>query len=119
MDYNTLILIAGAILSLLFSYIPGLNIWYAALQADTKRLIMAGVLLVTSAAIFGLVCAGLAGDFGLTLTCDKQTIIGLIKTFVLALIANQTTYAITPQTTAVKKLKASTALDEHDIQSYG
>ena len=35
--------IAGVVLSLLFSYIPGLRTWFAALVTETKQLIMLGV----------------------------------------------------------------------------
>ena len=46
MSPETLTLIAGAALSLLFAYFPGLNTWFAAKSSDVKRLIMAGVRLV-------------------------------------------------------------------------
>ena len=36
-------LIVGAIVSLFFSYIPGLNTWFDQLLPEYKRLIMAGV----------------------------------------------------------------------------
>ena len=38
--------VAGVVLSLAFSYVPGLRDWYEALAGEFKRLIMAGVLLV-------------------------------------------------------------------------
>ena len=105
MSPETLTLIAGAALSLLFSYIPGLNVKFAALSGDVKRLIMAGVLLVVSAAIFGLSCAGLGGSFNLAaLACTKEGAIDLLKTFVMALVANQATYAITPLPEKVKAI---------------
>ena len=102
MTSDSLILISGAVLSLLFSYFPGLNTWFAAKPSDVKRLIMAGVLLVVSAAIFGLSCAGYGSDIGITLDCSKEGVIGLVKVFILALIANQSMYAITPLPEKVK-----------------
>jgi len=104
MTSDSLILISGAALSLLFSYFPGLNTWFAAKSSDVKRLIMAGVLLVVSAAIFGLSCAGYGSDIGITLDCSKEGVIGLVKVFILALIANQGAYALTVKTEAVKRL---------------
>ena len=104
MTSDSLILISGAVLSLLFSYFPGLNTWFAAKSSDVKRLIMAGVLLVVSAAIFGLSCAGYGSDIGITLDCSKEGVIGLVKVFILALIANQGAYALTVKTEAVKRL---------------
>ena len=48
--------IAGVVLSLLFSYIPGLRTWFAALVAETKQLIMLGLLILVTAAIYALGC---------------------------------------------------------------
>ena len=105
MSSETLILISGAVLSLLFSYVPSLNTWFAAKSPDIKRLIMAGMLLLVSAAVFGLSCAGLGGEIGIQLECSKEGVIGLVKTFILAIVANQGAYALTPQPQAVKNLQ--------------
>jgi len=101
---------AGILLSLLFSYIPGLNTKFAALAKETKQLIMLGLLLVVAVCAFGLACAGVLTDlFGIMITCDKAGAIGLVQAFVLAAIANQATYTLTPQTKAVKAAKESAA----------
>ena len=105
MSSETLILISGAVLSLLFSYVPSLNTWFAAKSPDIKRLIMAGMLLLVSAAVFGLSCAGLGGEIGIQLECSKEGVIGLVKTFILAIVANQGAYALTPQPQAVKDVQ--------------
>ncbi len=105
MSSETLILISGAVLSLLFSYVPSLNTWFAAKSPDIKRLIMAGMLLLVSVAVFGLSCAGLGGEIGIQLECSKEGVIGLVKTFILAIVANQGAYALTPQPQAVKNLQ--------------
>lgn len=104
MTTDTLILIAGAFLSLLFSYFPGLNTWFAAKSPDIKRLIMVGVLFVVSGAIFGLSCAGYGSEIGVTVDCNKAGLIGLLKIFILAIIANQGAYAVTVKTSQVKRL---------------
>lgn len=92
--------ITGAVLSLAFSYIPGLNVHFAALTAEVKRLVMAALLLVISAAIYALGCAGIvqAG-----ITCDEQGIVQLAWIFISAVMANQSTYNLTPRTEAVKQ----------------
>jgi hypothetical protein len=93
--------IAGIVLSLGFSYIPGLSVWYAKLDGIYKRLLMAGLLLLTAAAAFGLSCA----DIFATVKCSQDGVIGLVEVFVLALIANQSTYLITPESKAVSEAK--------------
>jgi len=95
MTAETLALIAGAVLSLGFSYTPGLSEWFAKLEGVYKRLIMAGLLLLVAAVVAGLACAGFGPDFGLTVTCDRAGLIALVQTFVVALMANQATYSIT------------------------
>jgi hypothetical protein len=91
--------LAGAALSLLFSYVPGLNTRFAELSPDIKRLVMAGMLLLTTAALYGLSCGGILQT---GLTCDQPGLVRAIYTFFLALIANQSTYSISPQTSSVK-----------------
>lgn len=90
-----LVSIAGVVLSLLFSYIPGLRVWFAALISEKKQLIMLAVLIIVTGGVFGLGCAGIL-DIGLA--CDKGGVIALVRLLIVALIANQSTYLISPQT---------------------
>jgi len=103
MSAESLALISGAVLSLLFSYIPGLNVKFAELGSEVKRLIMAGLLLAVAASVYGLSCAGWGASLGIVVPCDQEGLLSLIQVFVLALIANQSAYAITPQTNAVRE----------------
>jgi len=96
MTAETLSAISGVVLSLLFSYIPGLSKWYGEKSEDVKRLIMLGLIVLAGAAAFGLACGGLAGDFGIGLTCDKAGGIALLKSIAAAAIANQAAYQLTP-----------------------
>lgn len=48
--------ILGAIVSLLFSFFPGLREWFNALKPGEKLLVMVGLGVVVSAAIFGISC---------------------------------------------------------------
>jgi hypothetical protein len=93
MTSQTLLIILGAALSLLLSYIPGLATWFQPLPDDKKRFIMLIMLVVITGAIFGLSCVGWMD----AVTCDKPGAIGLITAFLLALMANQSTFAISPK----------------------
>lgn len=97
MDFHpspeSLAMLAGAVLSLLFSYVPGLSDWYGKLNPTYKRLIMAGLLLVVTGAVFGLSCAGILSG----VVCDKSGLIDLVWTFILTIVANQSVYAISPR----------------------
>jgi hypothetical protein len=93
--------IVAIVLSLLFSYVPGLNTWYAALTGEWKRVGMAVLLLLTAGAVFGMSCANVLAY----VTCDQIGAIGLVKIFVAALIANQATFVLSPVTLAVQTAK--------------
>jgi len=102
MTANELSALAGIVLSLAFSYIPKANTWFAALAAEYKRLIMLGVLLATALAVYGISCAGW---FATGITCDQAGITALVQAFIAALVANQATYLITPQPSAVREAR--------------
>lgn len=103
MTSDLLSAIAGIVLSLAFSYVPGLSTKFAKLASSTKRLIMAGLLLATAGAAFGLSCANVFAS----VTCDKPGALGLVSHFITGLIANQGMYAISPETEAVRDAKLS------------
>jgi len=99
--------VAAVILSLLFSYAPGLNAWYAGLDETKKKLVMLGVLAVTAASIAGLSCAGLLTDlFGLEVTCDRAGFVAIARALIAAVVASQATYLISPTARAVTEAKA-------------
>lgn len=106
MTADGLALYAGVLLSLLFSYVPGLNTWFAGLEAIYKRLIMLALLLLTALAVYGIACIGWGEWLGVALTCDKTGLVELVRAFVLAMIANQATYQISPETKGVRAAKA-------------
>jgi hypothetical protein len=84
--------LAGIALSLAFSYIPGLNARFQALDGQWKRVALLGTLAVVSAGIYGLSCGGIVD----AVSCDQAGAIGLVQAFVLALVANQSAYQLTP-----------------------
>jgi hypothetical protein len=94
MTLETLSLGAGAVLSLLASYIPGWDKWYSSLEPIYKRIIMAVLLVLVSAGIFGLSCMGMGDQIGVAVTCDYEGGAPLFRIFISALIANQAAYAI-------------------------
>lgn len=95
MTTNQLTSIAAVILSLAFSYLPGLSGWYEALRSEAKRLTMLGLLVLVAAGVFSLACAGFGLSLGISLVCDSQGAFGLLQTLIMALVANQATYLIT------------------------
>lgn len=100
---EALVLFAGVILSLCFSYIPKLNVWYAAKSEEFKKLVMLVLLLVVTAGIFVLGCFNIIPVE--SFTCERQTAVKFFYLFILALISNQSVYKVSPTTQAVKQAK--------------
>lgn len=85
---------AGAgLLSLAFAYVPGLKTWFGSKDSTTKRLAMAGALLVVAAASFGLACWQ-PDKFTDFVSCSEAGITELLWLYILALVANQGTYSL-------------------------
>jgi hypothetical protein len=98
--------VAGILISLGFSYIPGLNIKFALFTPEQKRLVMLLLTALTAVIMFGLACAGVVKDlFGLVLACDRDSALVLARSFVYAAVTNQTAYQLTPQTAKVRAVK--------------
>ena len=93
--------VAGIILSLIFSYIPGLNAKFAMLENVYKRLIMLLLTFLTALGIFGLSCAGVFNY----VTCDKGGAWLLLGLFIQVAVANQSAYQITPDAPVVTEIK--------------
>jgi len=93
MTVEQLALLGGTLLSLLFSYVPGLSGWFDAKDKTIKRLIMAVLLLVVAGGALALSCANLANT---GVACTQQGVMDLIGIYILALVANQSVYAISP-----------------------
>lgn len=91
MTAETLALWAGALLSLALGYIPGLSKKYNALDGEWKAALMGVLLIVSAIAVFALSCGAII-DVGVT--CDKQGATELVTLLILALIANQSTFAL-------------------------
>ena len=103
MSAAALALIAGTALSLAFSYIPRADGSFKKQNGVTKRLIMLGCLVLTSGIVYGLSCIGWGSAWGITVVCDQPGLLGLVGQFTIAMIANQSAFAISPQKKVVKK----------------
>lgn len=106
MSAESLSLIAGTVLSLIFSYIPGAKEWFLQFNGQGKRLIMLALISLSAGIVFGLSCWGWGFEFGITLICNQTGLFGLVRQVVLAIIANQSIYAISPHTTPKPKIQS-------------
>jgi hypothetical protein len=82
--------IAGVLLSLAFSYIPGLSDWYGAKTSQVKSLVMLGLLLLAAAGTLAYQCRGDGA-------CYSTGLEPAIMAFVAAAVANQTTFLLSPR----------------------
>lgn len=91
MDNIELAALAGIIISLVFNYVPGASTWYATLTAQAKSLWMLGFLLIACVVLFMASCLGYSSQ----VACSVEGVKSLVPLFVIAAIANQSTYLIT------------------------
>jgi hypothetical protein len=85
----------GVILSLIFSYIPGRESWWANLEAAKKRLVMLLLLVLVAVMSFLFACIGWATDIGYTMACNRSGFVGLVTALIYAIMANQSAYQLT------------------------
>lgn len=97
--------VAGVVLSLLFSYVPGLNTWFAGKAEETKKLLMLALLAVVAGGVFGLSCTQFGTALGIPLTCDQAGGFKMVMILVFAVMGNQGAYGLTIQTNKVKSAK--------------
>ena len=85
--------IAGALLSLAFSYFPGLSEAYETLDPTRKRLVMLIFLVIAALGLYAASCAGL---FGIPASvCTETGTKNLAWIFILCAVVNQTAYGLT------------------------
>jgi hypothetical protein len=97
MSADTLSMIAGAILSLACSYLPGLYEQFERLTPVGKRLVMLCLLVLVATGSYGLACAGWGAGLGLELACDQAGALGLARALILAIVANQGAFLLSPK----------------------
>ena len=91
----------GLLLSLAFNYIPGLRTKYAGLTDVQKSGIMALALVLVVALLAASSCAKLWA----MVSCDKVGFMQLASMLGTALVVNQASYKLSPQTADVKAAK--------------
>jgi pilus assembly protein Flp/PilA len=101
---NLLATIVSAILALAFDWFPKLAPWYDTLSELKKRQLMALLLTITIAAIFGGLCAQLitSPDF----TCAQASLAKLIEMGFTLIVTNQGVHMLFKPTAAVKLARA-------------
>lgn len=88
--------IAGAILSALFTYVPGLSGWYDHQAPQLKGLVMLGCMALASVVIYAARC----WDFyPVAVTCDDAGIKTLVVAFIFAVVGAQGAHGATKRLT--------------------
>ena len=87
--------LAGAALSFLFAYVPKFKDWYGAKDAQTKQLIMLGLLALVAIVIGALNCVNVVSAYLPVYSCDQVGIISLIEAFGVAVGGNIVAYQST------------------------
>jgi hypothetical protein len=87
------------VLSLAFSYVPGLKQWFDKQTGTTKRLVVLACLVVVTAGALALGCTAILPTSWATpaTACSTTTITDAIAAFVAALVGSQTAYTFQPQ----------------------
>ena len=88
---NQYAVIAGALMALLFFYVPGLNAWYEKLPPDQKQLVMLAALFVAVGGRFALSCFGKDTAF----VCSSNGAYDALVQFVLSVVSNAGVYKAT------------------------
>jgi len=89
---ETISMIAGVALSLAFGYIPGLSTKFDELEPTLKRLCMGLCVVAVGLASIAWGCVGTN-----SVSCDTDTVVNSIRSIIMALMANQSMYAISPK----------------------
>mgnify|MGYP001304254825 CR=1 FL=1 len=102
-DSKWLLAAAAMLISVAVSLIKPVRIWWDGFDATGKRLTMGGVIILVAFAMFMRSCyLDLPG-----VSCTAQGVDGLIQHVILALIANQTAYDLTPTPSFARKSTSS------------
>lgn len=102
---DAIAMVVGAAISLAASYLPGFRAKWAALDDDRKRSAMAVATIATGVVLYVLACVpALAFPF---MACPAGGVWSLIGTIIAALVANQATDRVSPDTADVKIIKAA------------
>lgn len=92
MTYAILMGIVMSVISLIFSFVPGLKQWFENFKPEAKQLFMLIATIVVAGGIFGLGCAGL---ISVGTVCTWKGAWDLVVLIFVGIVSNQGTYAIT------------------------
>lgn len=92
MQQDIIASVAGVLISLVCSYVPGVKDIFAALDPTRKRLVVLIALAVASIGIFGASCAGLVS----TVACTQEGASAILRAFVVAMVTSQGAYLLSP-----------------------
>lgn len=93
---------AGAVISLVFEYFPGLRDEFDQLSDDMQRIVMIGIVFLSVAIAFAMSCLAVIAAFA----CTSAGALDALWIFILAVIANQGAFLIAPKKGFVARLKA-------------
>jgi hypothetical protein len=82
--------VAAVVLSLLFTYVPGLRVWYGALTSQVKSLIMLGLMVICAVAITAL------AQYGVIPAAHPITWTDCVVVVITWLVASQATFTLAP-----------------------
>lgn len=88
MTENAYAVVAAAILSLAFFYVPGMKGWYDKLASEKKQWVMVGLLFLAVFGRFALSCVGRDSLF----VCSTSGAMDAVETFIWAVVANAGVY---------------------------
>lgn len=96
---ETLYMITGSVISLIFDLFPWLATWYQSIKPNNKRWVMIFVLIIVSASMIGLSCWEVTAPLlvkHINVTCTEAGIVEFVEIFFYTLIANQATFLLNP-----------------------
>lgn len=102
-----LAIVLAGLISLLTTYIPGFNSWFAGLEKGVKQAIMGLATILIAVAVYVLACTPSLGFP--YVTCPAGGVWELVSVIFLALAANQGVFMVSPQPKRVRLAKTKVA----------
>jgi hypothetical protein len=109
--------VAGAVLSLLFNYIPGLNTAFDRLSADKQRMVMGLVILVTAVGMAIWQCSDSTSSSAISYCQNGMDWRVILQNAVFALIGNQSTDRISPKPRSNETTSSSDVIPAGNVTS--
>lgn len=97
---NALAATAGALLSLLMAYVPGLSTWFNAQAGTTKRMVMAFLIIVSALASVTAGCLNVFQQYATS--CDQAGIEAIVLAVISSLVANQSVFVLAVKDTVAE-----------------